>query len=203
MSWSQRKNPMQVTMALLLVVAASSFAAGAAIGVSWTKSEVVPVVLVKPSFGAFQPIEGNTIGISWSKDEVKPVLLVKPAFGSFVPTDGGIGLNWRKEDVIPVVLAESSVGGFSPPQSHSATDVGSSTPTSSATVIESQIDGDFEGWEGETIVRLSNGQIWKQTEYHYEYHYAFMPKVMVYKSGAGHKMKVEGTETAVGVTRLK
>jgi hypothetical protein len=70
-------------------------------------------------------------------------------------------------------------------------------------VIETQIDGDFEGWEGETIVKLMNGEIWQQTEYHYEYHYAFMPKVMVYQSGGSWKMKVDGTEQAVGVQRLR
>ncbi len=48
-------------------------------------------------------------------------------------------------------------------------------------VIESQIDGDFEGWEGETNVKLINGQIWQQTEYYYLYHYPFMPEVMIYK----------------------
>jgi hypothetical protein len=71
------------------------------------------------------------------------------------------------------------------------------------TVVESQIDGDFNGWEGETIVKLMNGQIWQQTEYHYEYHYAYMPNVLVYPSGGGYKMKVDGTEDAVGVQRLK
>ena len=74
---------------------------------------------------------------------------------------------------------------------------------SRSNVIESQIDSDFEGWEGETIVKLMNGQIWQQTEYYYYYHYAFMPKVLIYKSGQGYKMKVEGIEKAVGVTRLK
>jgi len=28
------------------------------------------------------------------------------------------------------------------------------------------------GWDGETIVKLINGQIRQQTEYHYHYHYA-------------------------------
>jgi len=70
-------------------------------------------------------------------------------------------------------------------------------------VIETQIDGDFEGWEGETIVKLMNGQIWQQSEYYYHYHYSFMPRVIIFKSGAGYKMKVEGIERAVGVTRLK
>ena len=29
-------------------------------------------------------------------------------------------------------------------------------------VIETYIDGDFEGWEGETIWKMDNGQIWQQ-----------------------------------------
>jgi hypothetical protein len=48
-----------------------------------------------------------------------------------------------------------------------------------------------------------NGQIWQQTEYHYEYHYAYMPKVLVYPSGGGYKMKVDGTSQAIGVQRLR
>jgi hypothetical protein len=70
-------------------------------------------------------------------------------------------------------------------------------------VVETEIDGDFEGWEGETIVKLMNGQVWQQSEYHYEYHYAFDPKVLIYHSGGGWKMKVDGTSEAVGVTRLR
>jgi hypothetical protein len=70
-------------------------------------------------------------------------------------------------------------------------------------VIETQIDGEFNGWEGKTIVKLMNGQIWQQTEYHYHYHYAYMPKVLVYRSGSGYKMKVDGVEKAVGVERLR
>lgn len=74
---------------------------------------------------------------------------------------------------------------------------------STPSVIETQIDGDFEGWEGETIVKLVNGQIWQQTEYHYHYHYAFMPQVLIYRSGGGYKMKVDGVDKAVGVERLR
>ena len=72
-----------------------------------------------------------------------------------------------------------------------------------ASVIETQIDGDFEGWEGETIVKLMNGQIWQQTEYYYHDHYAFMPKVLIYRRGGGYKMKVDGIDKAVGVERLR
>ncbi len=69
--------------------------------------------------------------------------------------------------------------------------------------IESQIDGDFEGWEGETVVKLTNGQVWQQSEYHYHYHYAFMPKVIILKTATGHKMIVDGVPKAIGVTLLK
>jgi len=31
--------------------------------------------------------------------------------------------------------------------------------------IESRVDGEFEGWDGETIFPLTNGQIWQQVQY--------------------------------------
>jgi hypothetical protein len=70
-------------------------------------------------------------------------------------------------------------------------------------VIESRVDGEFEGWEGETVVKLMNGQIWVQTEYYYHYHYAYMPSVLIYQSGGGWKMKVEGVDKAVRVEQLR
>jgi hypothetical protein len=74
---------------------------------------------------------------------------------------------------------------------------------SGAGAIETQVDGEFNGWEGETVVKLLNGQIWQQTEYHYEYHYAYMPKVLVYAASGGYKMKVDGVSKAIGVQRLR
>lgn len=70
-------------------------------------------------------------------------------------------------------------------------------------VIESQIDGDFDGWDGETIVKLTNGQIWQQTDFEFHYHYAFMPDVIIVNSSSGYKMIVDGVLKAIEVTRLK
>ena len=78
-----------------------------------------------------------------------------------------------------------------------------SSNSSSNDVFESKIDGDFEGWEGETIVKLMNGQIWQQVEYYYTYTYSFMPNALVYKTGGTYKMKVDGVDKAIGVMRLK
>lgn len=69
--------------------------------------------------------------------------------------------------------------------------------------MQSNVNGDFEGWEGDTVVILANGQIWKQTDFRYEYHYAFRPTVVVYRDGARYKMFVEGCHDAVAVERLK
>ena len=73
----------------------------------------------------------------------------------------------------------------------------------STDIIESNISGTFEGWKGETIFKLVNGEIWQQTEYYYEYHYAYSPRVLIIPSAGGYKAKVEGVNKAVSVTRLR
>ena len=72
-----------------------------------------------------------------------------------------------------------------------------------AAAIESQIEGDFEGWDGETIFKLANGQIWQQASYAYSYHYAYRPKVTIYPAAGGHEMVVEGMSNRIRVKRLK
>lgn len=78
-----------------------------------------------------------------------------------------------------------------------------STPAAAQSVIETRIDGEFQGWQGETVVKLQNGQIWVQTEYHYSYLYAYSPQIIVYQSSGGWKMQVEGMDKAVGVRLLR
>lgn len=84
---------------------------------------------------------------------------------------------------------------------HSTLPLSPVTPSSNA--IESRIDGEFSGWEGETLVKLMNGQVWQQNDYHYEYHYAYMPDVLIFRSGGSFKMRVGGTSRAVGVTQIR
>jgi len=64
-------------------------------------------------------------------------------------------------------------------------------------VIEAQINGDFKGWEGETTYELTNGQVWQQCTYNYEYKYSYMPEALIYSAGGGYKMQVEGTSADV------
>lgn len=74
--------------------------------------------------------------------------------------------------------------------------------TESENVIESRIEGDFQGWEGETIFKLANGQIWQQSVYAYTYHYAYRPEVMIYRTEGGYKMKVAGVDKPISVRRI-
>ena len=79
-----------------------------------------------------------------------------------------------------------------------------SSDISSPDVIESRIEGDFEGWEGDTIFILANGQIWQQVSYDYEYHYAYRPEVTIIKTNNNrYMMIVEGMDEKIYVERLK
>lgn len=79
---------------------------------------------------------------------------------------------------------------------------GDALPLSGA-VVESRIDGTFNGWDGETVFKLQNGQVWQQASYAYMYHYAYAPRVLIYRSGAGFKMKVDGVTNEIAVRRLR
>lgn len=69
--------------------------------------------------------------------------------------------------------------------------------------IETTIDGEFNGWEGETIFKLSNGQIWQQAEYSYTYSYAYMPEATIYQTTSGCKLRVEDEDETILVKRIK
>lgn len=64
-------------------------------------------------------------------------------------------------------------------------------------LAESQIDGAFSGWDGNSRYRLKNGQLWEQTQYKYQYKYAYQPDVVVCDVGGQYMMQVDGTHAYV------
>jgi hypothetical protein len=76
-------------------------------------------------------------------------------------------------------------------------------PNNCSPAVESTISGEFSGWEGETIFKLDNGQIWEQAEYDYTYDYEYRPDVTIYQTSLGCRMKVEGVEETILVRRIK
>ena len=68
-------------------------------------------------------------------------------------------------------------------------------------IIESQIESDFNGAEGESVYELTNGQTWEQSRYMYNYHYAYRPKVRIVREGSEHVMYVQGMTRGIPVRR--
>jgi hypothetical protein len=95
-----------------------------------------------------------------------------------------VGIIATKEQSAPVPKSDTSSGRCAP-------------------AIESSINGEFKGWDGETIFKLSNGQIWQQAEYDYMYSYSYSPEVTIYSTQSGCRMKVEDEDETILVKRLK
>jgi hypothetical protein len=72
-------------------------------------------------------------------------------------------------------------------------------------VVDSQINGTFEGWSGDTIFALTNGQVWQQSSYAYAYDYAYRPAVLIFRSPVtgSYVLTVEGSAETVNVRRLR
>ena len=70
--------------------------------------------------------------------------------------------------------------------------------------IKTRIAGAFNGWDGDTVFRLENGQVWKQRlEGRWSYH-AESPEVELHKNLMGFwVLKVVEADKAIGVKRLQ
>lgn len=64
--------------------------------------------------------------------------------------------------------------------------------------MQSRGEGAWTGWDGDTIIRLVNGTVWRQDQYYYRYQYEYRPHVII----DGRYMHVEGMPKAVRVRRI-
>ncbi|GES43142.1 hypothetical protein RsS62_23940 [Rhizobium dioscoreae] len=69
-------------------------------------------------------------------------------------------------------------------------------------IINSRIDGDFNGTEDEVVFTLTNGQVWQQIGYKYRYRYRYSPRVQIFKNGSHHLMIVDGFPDPIKVRRV-
>ncbi|MEO7044177.1 MAG: hypothetical protein ABI091_02635 [Ferruginibacter sp.] len=70
-------------------------------------------------------------------------------------------------------------------------------------VTESNIDGDFRGWDGTTSWKLTNGDVWVQDEIKTLFSAAiFRPVVYIYRASDGtYKMKIVGVNETLQVKK--
>lgn len=70
--------------------------------------------------------------------------------------------------------------------------------------IAANIDGEFKGWNGNTVFKLDNGQVWQQRlRGRYAYR-ADNPKVVISRNKLGfYRLEVVTTGKKVGVKRIK
>lgn len=59
------------------------------------------------------------------------------------------------------------------------------------------VNGAWKGWDGHTVVKLTDGSVWEQAEYRYEYHHAYRPEVVI----SNGRMLVAGMSQSVRVRR--
>jgi len=71
-------------------------------------------------------------------------------------------------------------------------------------LIETSIVGPFKGWTGNTFFKLENGQVWKQRDGgKVNYRKSMNPKVEIFKTIGGYRMRVEGYRQSVGIKRVR
>ena len=72
-----------------------------------------------------------------------------------------------------------------------------------ASPVDSRILGEFEGWDGHTIIELENGQIWKQRDATRRHTYRLSPRALVREADSGCRMEVDGIEGNALVERIR
>jgi hypothetical protein len=50
--------------------------------------------------------------------------------------------------------------------------------------VVSNMLGNFEGWEGSTILELTNGQVWQQSDFYIYYGFYVQPRIVIYSEPA-------------------
>jgi hypothetical protein len=71
-------------------------------------------------------------------------------------------------------------------------------------VIESRVDGAFDGLFGETVIRLTNGQVWQQVDMQVDYCPFVAPGILIWHDDSGTaKAAIEGIDRSFAVRRIR
>jgi hypothetical protein len=71
-------------------------------------------------------------------------------------------------------------------------------------IEKGQLKGAFKGFKNrDTIFEFYGGGMWRQREYHYLYHYAYMPQAEVNDINGRFILSVDGVRDQVEVVRVR
>lgn len=76
------------------------------------------------------------------------------------------------------------------------------SPTSMDLITDSSIEGECEGFDGDRVFDLVNGQKWQQAVYRYKYRYRYRPSVRIWRDASGDYIEIEGMDELVRVRRV-
>lgn len=156
-------------------------------------------IVLAALFSVMLPVQGQEVLLK-IEEVMTPQEMHETGVASLTPSQREALNKWlvRYTEVVASVAARqprSQAAGSSQPRKESR--------SACNPAIESSISGDFEGWGGETVFKLDNGQIWEQAEYDYTYDYEYHPDVTIYPTSAGCRMKVEDLDETILVRRIK
>lgn len=68
-----------------------------------------------------------------------------------------------------------------------------------------QVDGQFNGWQWRTVVRLTNRQVWQQqqTDLTLSVDLELWPEALLFVEGGTTYMRIKGTDDTVAVVQLR
>ena len=69
-------------------------------------------------------------------------------------------------------------------------------------ILETWIEGEFNGWDGEAVYTLVTGSAWQLTRYRYAYRDKCRPKAKLWKDGPKHLLEIEGMGEPLEVGRV-
>ena len=64
-------------------------------------------------------------------------------------------------------------------------------------IYKGKIDGEFNGFDDNRLFEMANGTFWIQSDYHYWYHYAYRPDVLITEDGGRYSLSVAGQSITV------
>jgi len=71
-------------------------------------------------------------------------------------------------------------------------------------IHEGTLKGSFRGFKDrDTVFEFTDGSMWKQNEYKYNYHYSYRPQAKIVERNSRYFIEVDGMNDTVEVVKIK